>query len=776
MAGNMDQNDLQGVSDAMEELRKGSTLSAESLTKLGGNSTTAYKALEGYTKSLLGASGAIGGMAKAVAQGEGNFASLGSTIVGLTSVVGKLAGAIPLIGGAARALAEGVGEAAKFVLDQLDIMSKNYQTLGDASAGAVDGLDGLHRQFQAMGNYSLPAFTKAIKANTVGMAAFRSSATDGAEAFSVIAGKLTKGDIGERFLRLGMSLDGVGDAAINYVSISARMGLLQGTTTEELTQKTKNYIEEVDKIARMTGQTREQQQQEAQKSLLNIRFRAKLQDMADNGQADAAEQLRLYVEGMGGAAGDAARAWAMGIPATKEAAAANVISNDALRRNTMAVIAGKKGQDAINDTMVEGAAASKKFNTLTGYAGDMAGGAAGQFLDWQNIVREAAKNGRTPAEQAIINQKKQAEASGALTKDFTRAQMAVANSNKSLQDLGFSLAILAVPAVETFAEGLEEVTDFINDHFGNIAGSKKANAQNEENWNNMRAGSKVAHGMKLAGEWIAGMVSKDAQRWLEKDRMRAETKEFGYTQSERLRGVDSKLADAVTKAVAEYTAIPGKTATITSGVRTREKQQKLYDDWVAGGKKGMPVAEPGNSLHETGGAVDINKAAANDMDRLGILKKHGLTRPVAGDPVHVQLAENRPAEVAAPKETKTAENRPAEVAAPKETKTAKNRPAEVAAPKETKTAENRPAEVAAPKETKTATLSGPIDRNQTTVSKIDPVNSAGKPTQIHADHASEKQQASTEIVSLYKSIRELVSLGRQNNSDQLKILKYIKVK
>ena len=112
MAGNMDQNDLQGVSDAMEELRKGSTLSAESLTKLGGNSTTAYKALEGYTKSLLGASGAIGGMAKAVAQGEGNFASLGSTIVGLTSVVGKLAGAIPLIGGAARALAEGVGEAA----------------------------------------------------------------------------------------------------------------------------------------------------------------------------------------------------------------------------------------------------------------------------------------------------------------------------------------------------------------------------------------------------------------------------------------------------------------------------------------------------------------------------------------------------------------------------------------------------------------------------------------------------------------------------------------
>ena len=52
----------------------------------------------------------------------------------------------------------------------------------------------------------------------------------------------------------------------------------------------------------------------------------------------------------------------------------------------------------------------------------------------------------------------------------------------------------------------------------------------------------------------------------------------------------------------------------------------------------MPVAKPGTSLHETGNAVDINKSAANEMDRLGILKKYGLDRPVAGDPVHVQLA------------------------------------------------------------------------------------------------------------------------------------------
>ena len=50
MAGIMDPNDIQGVAEAMEELRKNGTLSAEALAKLGGNSVSAGKALEGYTK------------------------------------------------------------------------------------------------------------------------------------------------------------------------------------------------------------------------------------------------------------------------------------------------------------------------------------------------------------------------------------------------------------------------------------------------------------------------------------------------------------------------------------------------------------------------------------------------------------------------------------------------------------------------------------------------------------------------------------------------------
>jgi len=596
----MDPNELQAVSEALNQLREGSTISAETLAKLGGNSTTASKALEGYTKGLLGAAGAIGGMAKAVAQGEGSFASLGSTIVGLTSVVGKLASAIPLVGGAAKALAEGVGEAAKFVLDQLDTMAKNYQTLGDASAGAADGVDGLLRQFNQLGNYSLPAFAKAVKANTVGLSAFQGTAALGAEELSKIAGVLTTGDTARQFLKLGISLEGVGDAAATFISNSSRLGLLQGDTTEELTKKTQNYILEVDKIARMTGQTREQQQQEAQKTLINTRFRAKLADMAANGQEKAAEQLQRYADGMGGAAGDAIRAYATGIPATKEAAKAGILFNDAFRKNTESIKAGKQATDAINDTYLEGAAGAKRFNTLLQFGGDKFAGAGLQSLDIQQQVEANLRKGMTPTQAAEAAQKKQAAAAGATTEGFVNANLAVANSSKNLQSLGFSLAEYAIPAVETFATTLDNVTSFLNKRYG-IGGT---------------VSSRGAYHGPAGGPAAGG----------------------GVVQSGKLAGVNTNLADAVTKATEEYKKRTGHDATITSGVRDREKQQRMYDAWVAGGKKGPVVAAPGTSKHETGNAVDIDSKAANEMARMGIYEKYGLTRPVAGEPWHTELA------------------------------------------------------------------------------------------------------------------------------------------
>jgi len=99
-----------------------------------------------------------------------------------------------------------------------------------------------------------------------------------------------------------------------------------------------------------------------------------------------------------------------------------------------------------------------------------------------------------------------------------------------------------------------------------------------------------------------------------------------------LEGVNPALASAFLAAVKDY----GKPVRVNSAVRSKEEQEVLWNKKQRGEIK-YPVAPPGTSLHEKGLAIDINEAIAEDMDRKGILAKHGLNRPVPGDPVHIQL-------------------------------------------------------------------------------------------------------------------------------------------
>lgn len=70
---------------------------------------------------------------------------------------------------------------------------------------------------------------------------------------------------------------------------------------------------------------------------------------------------------------------------------------------------------------------------------------------------------------------------------------------------------------------------------------------------------------------------------------------------------------------------------IISGIRTKEDQQKLYDERATNPN---PVAAPGTSKHETGNAIDVDTKALTDEGR-GVLKAMGYVQPdPKGDPNH----------------------------------------------------------------------------------------------------------------------------------------------
>ena len=73
---------------------------------------------------------------------------------------------------------------------------------------------------------------------------------------------------------------------------------------------------------------------------------------------------------------------------------------------------------------------------------------------------------------------------------------------------------------------------------------------------------------------------------------------------------------------------------VNSAFRSFDEQMQLYQKAKREGKP--KAAYPGNSMHEFGLAIDANRDPMNEMEKLGILRKYGLTRPIATEPWHVE--------------------------------------------------------------------------------------------------------------------------------------------
>lgn len=82
----------------------------------------------------------------------------------------------------------------------------------------------------------------------------------------------------------------------------------------------------------------------------------------------------------------------------------------------------------------------------------------------------------------------------------------------------------------------------------------------------------------------------------------------------------------------EYGEKTGNAITITSGTRTTAEQADLYRKYP--GK----AARPGTSMHEFGLAVDVSSGDLDQLDDMGLMRKYGFTRPVGGEPWHMEAA------------------------------------------------------------------------------------------------------------------------------------------
>ena len=99
---------------------------------------------------------------------------------------------------------------------------------------------------------------------------------------------------------------------------------------------------------------------------------------------------------------------------------------------------------------------------------------------------------------------------------------------------------------------------------------------------------------------------------------------------EKIYNLDPNVRELFTGMAKEYNALTGKTIHVNQAFRSYEEQAALY------AKDPSKAAKPGNSTHEYGLAIDINSSDADELDKLGLMRKYGFTRPIGGEKWHLE--------------------------------------------------------------------------------------------------------------------------------------------
>ena len=612
----------------------------------------AQKGMKGFSDEMRKTSQALGkssvDFTKAMYKGEQGMTAMNSAVDTLTSALQVVILLLPgarLLKVALTALTLGVGAATKAINAQADALFKSYQDMAQFGAGAAGGMRDIFDNMQKFGYgiEELDKMTALVKENSAALAAFGSTVLDGTRGFADGMKEIQRSPIGRQFQQMGYTVDDINRSGAGFVKLQQMLGQTQSGIQKNLTAGTVKYMTELDLLARITGDTREAQEAKIKEAMSEDAFAATMDELREQAAAgDASAEARInklnllnqtlsgemrqeFIKAIGG-----------------DVAAAQKLMMTAPQAYQMMLDSSSSASDVIRTMVAEQKNFRGAFRGLAqlGAIGDM----APKIREQQELE---AKFGEQDLDDRMLRAKAEQKVTDQATKDVADTRIAQQQARDNLQSFVNLGVTPATAALNGLAQAATGVTTLLPGKAGggkpmggssggspygatgNLAGSLGATAAGAAS--GAVAGSffgPVGTVIGGVGGGILGALGYTS---------------FGGGASDKalsgksLSGVDQGLVQALQQAASEYNQVTGKTVEVTSAVRDTAKQTELYQAYVEGKSK-FPVAPPGSSKHEKGLAVDISQGVADEMDRMGLLRKYGLSRPVANDPVHLEVS------------------------------------------------------------------------------------------------------------------------------------------
>lgn len=180
-------------------------------------------------------------------------------------------------------------------LSGIPIIGPIIGALGNAMQGQIDkfrelsqvGADfgsgiGTVRNIAAQAGMSLDTFTQAIGANSKNLAMLGGNATAGAKIFGAV-NKSLQGPFQQSLARLGFSMEETAEYTAGYLAQQTRLGNAQRMTQTELNAGAREYLMELDKLARVHGMSRKEAQAALDAQTQDKRFKLFYSQMGSMG-------------------------------------------------------------------------------------------------------------------------------------------------------------------------------------------------------------------------------------------------------------------------------------------------------------------------------------------------------------------------------------------------------------------------------------------------------------------------------------------------------------
>jgi len=353
------------------------------------------------------------------------------TVLTMSSVANALTG----LPGPLGFLASIAGQAA----NAIESVAKSYTTL--TSSGVNFGGSLTNMKLAASGAYmSLDQFAAMLSTNSAVLAKMGGTVDEGAQSFAKVSNVLNKSPAGDALRSLGYTSEQVNSGLLNYISITGGRNKEELKTIEgqkKLAASAAAYMTQLDGLAQLTGQSREEQEKALKAEMEEASFQAFMATKSKEEQEAIAASMASANALYGKAGTDIVMATAMGIAVQGEAgqkltalsgASAAAIQNDLAIR--------KRGGDqtaALNDNEAKGRAAlARDLLPLAGAVGTAGGALKG--LDVAVKTMSAAQQAGVKGEQGFLDQRKEITEQQKIQAASQAAS--VAKAQTSLNELG----------------------------------------------------------------------------------------------------------------------------------------------------------------------------------------------------------------------------------------------------------------------------------------------------------------------------------------------------